>query len=164
MKLWQIGPEAAASWREIRLEALRLAPRAFGSRYEDWRDVPLSSFKKRLSDARHFAAGEADGRPLAVGCWQEGMVSDDPAQGWVMSVYARPEARGLGYAQAVMARIAEDARAAGMTSLGLHVVTTNHAALRFYARLGYADSGIAGVMSNLGDPEFRLMLDLGPRI
>ncbi len=160
MKFWHVGPERAEEWREIRLESLRLDSAAFGSRYEDWCDVPASGFEQRLRDARHFAAGEAIGAPLAVGCWQPGMVAEDPLRGWVMSVYARPQARGKGYVDAVMTHIAEDAQAAGMTSLGLHVVTTNERALRLYRRLGYVDSGATGIISDMGHPEYRLVLDL----
>lgn len=161
MKLWRIGPERAAEWREIRLEALLLAGEAFGSRYEDWCDVPASGYEKRLDDARHFAAGAELGHPLAVACWQAGLDRDDPQRGWLMSVYARPAARGQGYSEAVLNHIAADARAAGMTSLGLHVVRTNVAALRLYRRLGYVDSGIDGILSDLGHPEYRLVLELG---
>lgn len=160
MQLWRIGPERAAEWREIRLESLLLHAEAFGSRYEDWRHVPPSGFQQRLIDARHFAAGAEAGKPLAVACWQAGLVEEDPLRGWVMSVYTRPAARGQGYSEAVMNHIAEDARAAGMTSLGLHVVKTNTPALRLYARLGFVDSGMGGVVSDMGHPEYRLLLDL----
>ncbi|WP_312526596.1 GNAT family N-acetyltransferase [Paracoccus sp. (in: a-proteobacteria)] len=160
MKLWHIDPDRAAEWREIRLESLRLDSEAFGSRYEDWCDVPAAGFEQRLRDARHFGAGEVEGQPLAVGCWQAGMVGEDPFCGWVMSVYARPEARGRGYVDRVMQHIAQDAAAQGMTSLGLHVVTTNTQALRLYQRLGFVDSGKSGIVSGMGHPEYKMILDL----
>ena len=85
---------------------------------------------------------------------------EDPKRGWVMSVYTRPAARGQGYSDAVMQAIAADARAAGMTSLGLHVVQTNRAALALYQRLGYVDCGAKDVVSDLGHPEYRMVLTL----
>lgn len=137
-----------------------MAEEAFGSRFQDWYLVPASGFEARLKAARHFGTGNEIGQPLAVGCWQSGLVPDDPQRGWVMSVYTRPAARGLGYSDALMNQLAADARAKGMTSLGLHVVTTNAAALGLYRRLGYVDSGTKGVVSDLGYPEYRMILDL----
>lgn len=159
MKLWHITPDQALIWRDIRLEMLQDAPEAFGSRYEDWFDAPLSRFRNRLDESRHFAAGEVQDVPLAVACWQAG-ITQETRCGWIMSVYTRPTARGRGYAEAVLNAIAEDARAHGMTSLGLHVVKTNYAAQSLYRHLGYVDSGIQGLVNAMGSPENRLFLSI----
>lgn len=143
MMLWRLGPERAAEWRDIRLEALLLDGDAFGAHHADWRDRPLSDFASRLEQMRHFAAGEAIGAPLAIACWEAGMDPSDPCRGWVMSVYARPLARGRGYAQAVLHRIARDAAQSGMRSLGLHVRDDNHHARALYDRIGFRAVGPA---------------------
>lgn len=160
MKVWRLGPERVQEWRALRLEALLLAPAAFGSRYEDWAERPLSAFRQRLIDARHFAAGEVIGDPLAGACWQADMVPGQPRQGWIMAVYVRPHARGQGYGEAVLRAIAEDAAMRGMTSLGLHVHVGNLAAQRLYERLGFVDVGEEGVVNDFGEPELRMWRQL----
>ncbi|MFD2841837.1 hypothetical protein [Paracoccus cavernae] len=71
--------------------SLLLHAEAFGSRYEDWRHVPPSGFQQRLIDARHFAAGAEAGKPLAVACWQAGLVEETlSAVGSCRSIPAPP--------------------------------------------------------------------------
>ncbi|MDP9095796.1 MAG: GNAT family N-acetyltransferase [Pseudomonadota bacterium] len=52
-------------------------------------------------------------------------------------MYARPAFRGRGVAAALLARLAEDAAAAGYPRLCLETGTAQHAALRFYAGAGF---------------------------
>lgn len=160
MKIWRLDPGRALEWREIRLESLLRDPMAFGSLYRDWASQPLSRFEERLRQARHFATGERLGQPLAVACWQAGLDLENPKLGWVMSVYARPIARGRGYSDALFDHLAQDAAKAGMTSLGLHVGQGNHAALRLYHRCGFRDSGATHILNDFGLPEYRLIRDL----
>ena len=160
MKVWRLGRDRAREWRAIRLEMLKRDGDAFGSFYEDWAERPLADFKERLMQARHFAAGQIQGCPLAVACWEPNCA--EPELGWIMSVYARPEARGRGYAEAVLRHIIDDASAHGMTSIGLHVVTSNLHAQRLYARLGFVNAGIEGILNDHGVPEIRMTRNLLP--
>jgi ribosomal protein S18 acetylase RimI-like enzyme len=56
---------------------------------------------------------------------------------WVFQVEVAPEYRGRGYGRVAMLRAEHDARARGMTSLGLNVHGQNKVARSLYDRLGY---------------------------
>ncbi|PZO66522.1 MAG: hypothetical protein DI498_06285 [Paracoccus denitrificans] len=150
--IWHLDPSRAAEWREIRLEALLTEPDAYGSRYDDWRDEPLSFFAQRLTRVETWAAGDAVGMPLAVAGWE----ADQRANtGWVLSVYTRPAARGRGLMSALFDQLMARARAAGLSQMALNVGQGNIAAQRTYARLGFAQSAPA-VPNELGVPEFEM--------
>lgn len=62
----------------------------------------------------------------------------------VKRMYVRPGARGTGVAPALLARIAEAARAEGRTVLRLETGTRQHAAIRLYEREGFRVCGAFG--------------------
>lgn len=163
MRVWRLTPADAAPWRDIRLEALRAAPDSFGTRLADWQHRPLADFAARLAAVRTFAAGDGD-RPLAIAGWEP---TDLPRRAWVISVYARPEARGRGHAEAVIRHAMEDARATGRTEVGLGVGVHNTAARRLYARLGFVPTGAPAQPNCNGIPELDMLRPLagpgGPR-
>ena len=69
----------------------------------------------------------------------------------VKRVYVRPEARGLGLAKKIMARLEDEARAAGMAIARLETGIHQPEALGLYRALGYADRGPFGGYPT-GDP------------
>ncbi|MBA4489998.1 GNAT family N-acetyltransferase [Paracoccus sp. S1E-3] len=159
-RLWQLTPDRAAEWRAIRLEALRLAPEAFGSSIDDWDGRPLEDFAARLAGCEVWAAGPAPGTPQAVASWEPGISPAEPDLGWVMSVYVRPEARGQGLGDAIFDRLIARAASAGMTRLGLHVGQANARAQALYARAGFIPTGAAPMLNERGlwEIEMRRML------
>jgi putative acetyltransferase len=62
----------------------------------------------------------------------------------VKRVYVSPAARGRGLAKKIMARLEDEARAAGMTIARLETGIYQPAALGLYRALGYADCGPFG--------------------
>ncbi len=52
----QLAPSEAAAYREIRLEALRCTPEAFGSTFEAESARPLERFTERLTTSPVFGA------------------------------------------------------------------------------------------------------------
>ena len=92
---------------------------------------------------RFFVASE-DGR--ALGC---GGVALFPPFAEVKRMYVRPEARGKRVADALLARIEAEVRAAGITDLKLETGTEQHAAMRFYEKAGFARCGSFGAYSNM---------------
>lgn len=160
IRIWRLGPDRADEWRHIRLEMLRESSEAFGTKLEDWENRPLADFIARVQDVSTFAAGRAIGQPLAVAAWQEKMDPRDLKRGWLFSVYARPEARGQGFAEAVIRAALADAKAAGMTSVGLNVVSDNRSAQALYTRLGFVATGRPGVTSEQGVPETEMIVSL----
>ncbi|MDO5605231.1 MAG: GNAT family N-acetyltransferase [Paracoccus sp. (in: a-proteobacteria)] len=154
--LWRLTPERAAQWRDIRLEALREAPEAFGSGLDEWEDRPLEDFAARLAGCEMWAAGPAPGRPMAVASWEAGISPAEPDLGWVMSVYVTPKARGRGLGDAIFARLVERAGRAGMTRLGLHVGQKNAAAQALYRRAGFIATGGPPMLNEGGSWEIEM--------
>jgi ribosomal protein S18 acetylase RimI-like enzyme len=67
------------------------------------------------------------------------MADQRPTVTHVTDLYVREAARRRGVAKALLAVVAEAARAQGRTDLTLVVVSTNHEALAVYRRLGFAE-------------------------
>src|SRR5215510_4535794 len=79
-----------------------------------------------------FFVARLDG--VAVGCGGVALF-DDLAE--VKRMYVRKEVRGRGVADAVLARLEDEARAAGLDVLRLETGDRQFAALRFYERVGF---------------------------
>ncbi len=87
----------------------------------------------------HFFVATLDGVP--AGCGGVALL-DGFAE--VKRMYVRPEARGRGIAQAVIARLAAVAGEHGYAVLRLETGDVQHAALRFYEREGFVRCGVFG--------------------
>jgi putative acetyltransferase len=83
-----------------------------------------------------FFVARLDGQ--AVGCGGIALFADFVE---LKRMYVRPEARGRGVADAILARLAEEASAAGLSVLRLETGTQQMAAIRFYRRLGFTPCG-----------------------
>ena len=59
-------------------------------------------------------------------------------------MYTKPEARGRGVAQALLARLEQEARAAGHSRLMIETGIYQHEAMRFYEKAGFARCGAFG--------------------
>lgn len=104
--------------------------------------------KARLDTARRFGGGPgspgqvlfrlvAAGRPVGW-LWLNVPTADgDPLMAWVNYVEVDPAYRGRGYGRAAMLLAEREARARGMTSLGLNVHGRNAVARSLYDSLGY---------------------------
>ena len=84
----------------------------------------------------HFFVARRAGQ--ALGCAGVALASDFAE---VKRMYVRPEARGQGVADALMDRLAQVAREAGLAVLKLETGDRQQAAIRFYARVGFRDCG-----------------------
>ena len=136
--LRRLGPQDADLWRDIRLEALAGEPDQFASRHAEWADRPLADFAARLDAAPVWAVIE-QGRAVAVASLSPDR--DGAACGWLEAVYVRPEARGRGLGQAVIAAVEAAARSGGLAQLRLEVRGANHAAIGLYDRMGFVRTG-----------------------
>lgn len=92
---------------------------------------------------RFFVAREG-GAP--VGC---GGVALFDGFAEVKRMYVRQAARGRGVADALLARIEAEARAAGYEILRLETGDAQHAAMRFYERAGFRRCGAFGAYAAL---------------
>jgi ribosomal protein S18 acetylase RimI-like enzyme len=104
--------------------------------------------KARLDIARRFASGPASpgqvifrlmaGRQPVGWLWLNvPAIGTDPLMAWVNDIEVDPAYRGSGYGRAAMLLAEREARARGMTSLGLNVHGQNTVARSLYNSLGY---------------------------
>jgi putative acetyltransferase len=85
----------------------------------------------------HFfvARGDAGEGAAAVGCGGVALFADFAE---VKRMYVRPPARGLGVAEALLARVEAATREAGLAHLRLETGDRQTAAIRFYERMGFS--------------------------
>ncbi|HEV2258906.1 MAG TPA: GNAT family N-acetyltransferase [Streptosporangiaceae bacterium] len=131
----------AGDWqalREIRLEALRDAPAAFGSTYEREARRGEAHWHNRIARGGTFLAflPDASGPAGLIGGYPE-----DPVTVELVSMYVRPSARGRGVGEALVAAVIDWARQRNATTVHLWVTETNASALALYERCGFALTG-----------------------
>ncbi len=104
--------------------------------------------KARLDTARRFSSGlcspgqvlfrlMAEDQPVGWLWLNVPVIDGDPLMAWVNDVEVDPDYRRRGYGRAAMLLAEREARARGMTSLGLNVHGHNTAARSLYDSLGY---------------------------
>ncbi len=140
-------PDDARVLRDLRLDALRRAPEAYGQTYDEAAARPEDSW---VDWATRGAGGPrgvtyvADAGDLLVG--MASLVRPEAAKfrhaGSIQAVYVRPEQRGAGLGDALLAACEAWGRAEGVRVLRLSVVTTNAAAIRCYVRRGFSVYGV----------------------
>jgi len=128
----------AADWqalRDIRLEALRKAPEAFGSTYEREIVRPEARWRDWIARGGMFLAflPEVSAPAGLAGGYQE-----DPDTVELVSMYVRPQARGHAVGEALVAAVARWAEAKHAKSLHLWVTETNAPARLLYQRCGFS--------------------------
>jgi len=133
-------PDDWQALRDIRLEALRDAPTAFGSTYElevlrgeaHWRDR-VARGGTFLAFVPEVSATEPAG---LIGGYQE-----DPVTVELVSMYVRPRARGRGVGEALVASVIDWAGKRNAECVRLWVTQTNAPARALYERCGFALTG-----------------------
>ena len=125
-----------ASYREIRLEALRDHPGAFGDAYELAVERPESFYREGLANMAVFGAFDGGGRQVGLMTFILGYGPKQKHRGEIIQVYVRPEAPGTGTARGLIEAIVDHARPL-VVQLHLGVSSDNAAAIRFYEKAGF---------------------------
>ena len=136
----RLGEDAWERSRAIRLRALWDTPDAFGSTLAGEVDQDEAWWRARVAnpDAVTFVARDARGDVgLVVGAKHHLHAGD----AGLFSMWAAPEARGEGVAEALVEAVVAWARGGGFRRLVLDVADQNQRAVRFYARLGFEPTG-----------------------
>ncbi len=136
-----IRPVTEDDWRvmrDIRLEALREDPTAFGS--SSAREAVFTEADWRRRAGGHgFFAYLAELGPGPVGI--VGGIEEAPGTAQLVSMWVRPQARGRQVGVALIEAVVDWARAQRMTRLVLWVTETNKPARRLYERSGFTPNG-----------------------
>jgi hypothetical protein len=135
----------ASAYRALRLEALRDAPDAFSSAYEESVDLPLAAFAERIvPTAGRFVLGAfADDALVGIAGFTREEGAKVRHKAAVTGMYVTPRARRHGIARALLRSIVDRARAAdGLAVLRLSATAGNAAAEALYASLGFVRYGI----------------------
>ena len=139
--------EDVAAYRELRLEALRTHPEAFGATYEENLARPIERWQQNVRDGAGTDLGityvaEAAGALAGM----TGIYRDNSAKmghrATIWGVYMRPGWRGAGIADALIGACVSWAHQQRLRLVTLSVVTTNAAAIRCYVRCGFSVYGV----------------------
>ncbi|MCC8953106.1 GNAT family N-acetyltransferase [Bradyrhizobium sp. Pear77] len=141
IEIRRLLPADAALYRDIRLEALRLSPEAFGSAYETESVHPVEWFAERLA---HGAAilGAFWGGELAgiVGFF----AAEGPKRqhkGMLFGMYVRQQARCAGVGR-LLVESALELAVQSVELVQLAVVKGNEPAVRLYRSMGFVEYGL----------------------
>ena len=123
--------------RNIRLEALKDSPDAYGSTYKEselwtparWKEMALGN----------CFLGEIDGD--VVGMATGGLNTQFPNTFWLFGMFVSPKARGTGVATDLVNAVEKWAEAQGGTELYLHVTESMQRARSFYTKIGFSLNG-----------------------
>jgi ribosomal protein S18 acetylase RimI-like enzyme len=157
----QLLPADAESFRELRLEGLRLDPEAFGSTYEFENDQPLERYTGWLTNSTVFGARQ-NSHLIGTASFTQLTGQKDSHKGLLRAMYVRPAARRSGAGRQLVQAIIDHARPK-VEQLQLSVVSTNQPALRLYQSLGFQQYGLeprALKHNGLYSDEILMFLDL----
>jgi ribosomal protein S18 acetylase RimI-like enzyme len=140
-------PDDAAMLRALRLEALAEHPQAFAADPAVTAAGSVETWVERIIEYASDNAGI-----ICVASTEEGLIGmmglvrghwpKTRHSGTMWGVYVKAGWRGLQVAEALIGECIAWARAQGLVVVKLGVVTTNTAAIRCYARCGFAVYGI----------------------
>jgi GNAT superfamily N-acetyltransferase len=137
----------ARDWRrarDVRLRALADTPDAFGSTLDGELQFDDARWIERVSrgDAATFLARADDGADVGIAV---GAANAENEAG-LYSMWVAPEARGKGAGDALIEAVVAWARARGFARVVLDVSDFNEPAIAFYARHGFAPTGVTGTL------------------
>lgn len=131
----ELVPEDAEEFRDLRLEALRLHPDAFGSLHEVEAAEPVADFAARIARGGLFG-GFVDGRLAGMAGFFVDGAAQSRHKGTLWGMYVRESARGHGLSEAIVNAVVEHA-AQRVEQILLTVAAHNDQAIRFYERMGF---------------------------
>ncbi len=141
-------------WRDLRIEALREAAYAFGSKLSDWQGPGDTEerWRARLTDVPLNIVARLDGKPVGM----VSAISPDVKSAELISMWVAPFARGSGVGDALIQAVVSWAERQHARQVVLAVRADNERAIALYARHEFIDSGPVR-NTNDGEPPERLM-------
>jgi GNAT superfamily N-acetyltransferase len=146
--------------REIRLQALREAPVAFGSTYEREVGRTTADWQRWMSPGVAFVLYEPAGaRGMVAGVHDE----TDPAVVHLMAMWVHPKIRGSGGADELVAAVISWAQSEDAKLVRLKVIQGNDRARCFYERMGFRSTGHENLRERDGLIEVQMERLIGAR-
>jgi RimJ/RimL family protein N-acetyltransferase len=140
VQIRHLRPEDFQIWKEIRLEAVKNHPKAFGGSFEEESRRTDEQWKGSMSSSFKFGAFIEE---KIVGCL--GYYINDGEKmkhrAGVFGMYIRSEARGKGVGKALIDYVRSHAKEREVIQLHLTVLTTNYAAINLYLKCGFVIYG-----------------------
>jgi RimJ/RimL family protein N-acetyltransferase len=130
----------AASFRELRLEALQNSPIAFSADYQKNFNQPAKYWEDLLSphpDESTMFIGEYGGSLIAMTGVMRGNAPKTRHSAWVWGVYVTPQWRGLHIAEEIINSCIDWAKARNVVLIKLGVAAVNQPAIHCYERCGF---------------------------
>ena len=143
----------AEDYAKIRLEALRVAPDAFGSVHEDVDKFSMSRFEEQLRNGCYFLAYDS-GEVIGTSSYAQFSLNRRRHAG-LYGMFVTPRWQGQGVATALVNAVRQQARLGGYRELYLSVNPAVARAVAFYGREGFSDTGERAPMRR--DPSVSLM-------
>ncbi len=145
MNIRVLNESDARMYQEVRLDALKINPEAFGSTYEREVEFSLETVRERIEPAKgKFILGAFDDVSLVgvVTFMRETNVKTSH-KGNVFGMYVVPECRGRGVGKSLMMElIRKAAKCDGLEQINIAVVSDNHSAKKLYKSLGFEVYGV----------------------
>jgi ribosomal protein S18 acetylase RimI-like enzyme len=161
IQIRQLLTADAATFRELRLEGLRLNPEAFGSTYEFEKDQPITRYTGWLTNSTVFGAFQ-NSQLIGTASFTQLSGLKDSHKGLLRAMYVRPAHRRSGAGRQLVQAVIDTARQK-VEQLQLSVVSDNLPALRLYQSLGFRQYGLephALKHNGLYSDEILMSLDL----
>lgn len=144
--------------REIRLEALTVAPTAFGSTLDHELAFSDSTWQRRAEESLTYLGWLG---PRLVGTATAWLDPESAVAMSLVGMYVRAEARGTGCSHQLIDAVIEAASQAGARRLRLDVTEVNAAAHRCYQRHGFRETGRRYPLPHTPEiDEIEMVLDL----
>ncbi|MEH7247342.1 GNAT family N-acetyltransferase [Neobacillus niacini] len=146
MEIRLLTPSDAKSYWELRLEALKQAPEAFLTSYEDAikREDPISQVARNFTEEVNYTFGAFEGDELigVVTLLQE-KADKIQHRANIYAMYVTPRKQGLGVGKALLTEAINKAKSIeSIEKINLSVVATNEAAKKLYTSLGFKVYGL----------------------
>jgi ribosomal protein S18 acetylase RimI-like enzyme len=157
-----LGPEDAAAFRALRLEALERHPCAFAAAHDEELGQSAADVAERLAHQAVFG-GFVAGALVGVAGFATPLLAKKRHKGLLWGVYVRAAIRGGGLGRALVTQVIGHARER-VAQLHAAVVTGNAVAHSLYRDLGFVTYGLEPRALKVGDEYFDqelmvLMLD-----
>lgn len=151
-------PDDWALWRNLRLEALREAPRAFSSKLTDWQGQGdhESRWRARLSTVPFNVVSYLD--RAAAGMVSATALENEATE--LISLWVTPFARGEGVGDALVTAVLRWATEQRARRITLKVFDRNLPAINLYRRHGFIDGEAVDCTGSASPVERKMLLEL----